>query len=93
LYSSPDIFSGIQLKGERDGRGPCHFIGEKRNVSRFLVEKPEGKSLGILGPLWKYNIETVLEGIGWDGLDWVRVAQGRNKLGAVVNKVTNIEIP
>jgi hypothetical protein len=68
------------------GTGPVSLIGEKRNVCRFLVGKPEGKSPGILESVWKYNIETSLEGTGWDGLDWIRVAQGRNKLVTAVNK-------
>lgn len=69
------------------------LIGEKRNVCRFLVGKPEGKSPGILEPIWKYNIETGFEDTGWDDLEWIRVVQGRNKLGAVVNKETGIGMP
>jgi hypothetical protein len=75
------------------GTGPVSLIGEKRYVCRCLVGKPKGKSPGILEPVWKYNIETGLEGTGWDGLDWIRVAQGRNKLVAVVKKVTDVGIP
>jgi hypothetical protein len=33
------------------GTGPVSLIGEKRNVCRFLVGKPEGKSSGILEPV------------------------------------------
>jgi hypothetical protein len=78
---------------EMRGTGPVLLIGEKRNVCRFLVGKPEGKSIGILEPVWKYNIEMGLETTGWDGLDWMRVAQGRHNLGAVVNKVADIGRP
>lgn len=69
------------------------LIAERRNVCIFLAGKPEGKSPGILEPVWKYSIETDLEDTGWDGLYWIRVAQGRNKLGAVVNKVKDIGVP
>jgi hypothetical protein len=54
-------------ENERDG--PMSLIGDKINVCRFLVGKPEGKSLGILEPVWKYNIEMGVEGTEWDGLD------------------------
>jgi hypothetical protein len=44
-------------------------MGEKRNTYRFLVEKPEGKSLlGRPGRRWMDNVKLVLREIEWGGV-------------------------
>jgi hypothetical protein len=53
---------------------------EKRNGYRILVGKPEGK--GPLGrPIhrWMDNIKMDLREIGWDGMDWIDLAQVRGQ--------------
>jgi hypothetical protein len=53
-------------------------MGEKRNVYRLLVGKPEGKrSLGRLRRRWIYNIKMDLLEIGLSVVDWIGVAQDR----------------
>jgi hypothetical protein len=39
------------------------------------------------------NIERDLREIGWDGTDWVDLAQGMDQLRALVNKVMNLQVP
>jgi hypothetical protein len=68
-------------------------MGEKRNVYRILVLKPEGKR-----PLGRprrrcVNIKMDLRGIGWDGVDWIDRAQDRYQWRALVNIVLNLRVP
>jgi hypothetical protein len=56
--------------------GACNTHGDKRNVYRNLVGRPEGKkSLGRPRRRWEDNINIDVGGIGWDGMDWVDLAQ------------------
>jgi hypothetical protein len=51
--------------------GPCSTHGEKRNVYRLLVGKPEGKRpLGRPRRRWVDNIRMDLGEVGWDGMMW-----------------------
>jgi hypothetical protein len=55
-------------------------MGEKRNSYRILVGKPEGKRpLGRPRRRWVNNIQIDLREIGWDGMDWIDVAQDRDQ--------------
>jgi hypothetical protein len=55
-------------------------MGEKRNVYRILVRKSEGKRpLGRPRRRWVDNINMDLRGIGWDGVDWIDMAQDRDQ--------------
>jgi hypothetical protein len=69
-------------------------IGEKRNAYRVLVGKPEGKR-PIGGPRsrWVDNIEMDLKEIGWDGVDWIELAQDRDQWRALVDTVMNLRVP
>jgi hypothetical protein len=52
----------------------------KRNAYRILVGKPEDKSpLGKPRRRWVDNIKMDLGEIGWDGMDWIDLAQDRNQ--------------
>jgi hypothetical protein len=54
-------------------------MGEKRNAYRILVGKPEGKrSLGRLRRRRVDNIIMDLREIGWDGVNWMDMAQDRD---------------
>jgi hypothetical protein len=69
-------------------------MGEKRNPYRILVGKPEGKRpLGRLGRRWVDNIKMDLREIGWDGVDWINMAQDRDQWRALVNTVLNLRVP
>jgi hypothetical protein len=55
-------------------------MGEKRNVYRLLVGKPEGKSpQGRPRCRWMDSIRMDLGEVGWGDVDWVGLAQDRNR--------------
>jgi hypothetical protein len=60
--------------------GHVQRIGEKRNACSILVAKPEGKRpLGRRRRGWLDNIKIDLREIGWDGRDWIDLAQDRDQ--------------
>jgi hypothetical protein len=69
-------------------------IGEKRNAYMILVEKPEGKRpLGRRRRRWVNNVNMDLRELGWDGMDWIDLAQDRNQRRALVNTVMKFRVP
>jgi hypothetical protein len=55
-------------------------MGEKRNAYSLLVGRPEGKRpLGRRRRRWVENIKMDLLEIGWGVVDWIGLAQDRNK--------------
>jgi hypothetical protein len=92
-YSSPSIIRMVKSRRMR-WAGHVTRMREKRNAYRILVEKPEGeKPLGRPGPRWVYNIKKGLRQIGWDGVDWIDLSQGREQWRALVNTVMNLRVP
>jgi hypothetical protein len=68
-------------------------MGEKRNAYRILLGKPEDKRpLGRPRLRWMDNIKIDLREIGWDGVDWIDVAQDRDQWRALVNTVINLRV-
>jgi hypothetical protein len=66
-------------------------MGEKRNVYRLLVGKPEGKRpLGRPRSRWIDNIILNLVEIGWSDVDWIGLAQDRYRWRALLNAVMNL---
>jgi hypothetical protein len=69
-------------------------MGEKRDAYRILVGKPEGKRpLERPRRRWEDNIRMDLREIGWGGMDWIDLAQDRDKWRALVNTVMNLRVP
>jgi hypothetical protein len=69
-------------------------MGETRNVYRILVGKLEGKRpLERPRRRWVDNIKIDLRKIGWDGVDWIDLAQDRDQCRALVNTVMNLLVP
>jgi hypothetical protein len=69
-------------------------MGERRNSYRILVGKPEGtRPLGRPRRRWVYNIKIDLREIGWNGMDWIDLAQDRDQWRALVNTVMNLRVP
>ena len=65
--------------------------GERRGVYKVLVGKPEGKRpLGRPRYRWEYNIKMDLQKVGFGGMDWIDLAQDRNRWWALVNVVMNV---
>jgi hypothetical protein len=68
-------------------------MGEGRNVYRVLVGKPEGKRpLGRPRCRWEDGIKMDLREIGWGGVEWIHLAQDRDRWPAVVNAVMNLRV-
>jgi hypothetical protein len=58
------------------------------------VGKPEGKRpLGRPIRMWVDNIKMDLRDIGWDGMDWIDLAQDRDQWRALLNTVMNLRVP
>jgi hypothetical protein len=69
-------------------------MGEKRNVYRLLVGKPEGKRpLGRPRRRWVDNIKVDLIEIGLSVVDRIGLAQDRYRWRALVNTVMNLRVP
>jgi hypothetical protein len=69
-------------------------MGEKRNLYRLLVRKPEGKRpLGRPRRSWINNIKMDLLEIGLNVVDWIGLAQDRYRRRALVNSVMNLWVP
>jgi hypothetical protein len=64
-------------------------IGERKDVYRVLVGKPEGKRpLGRSKHRWEDNIKNEM-----GELDWIDLAQDRNSWRAITNTVMNFRVP
>jgi hypothetical protein len=62
-------------------------------VYRILVGKPEGKRpLGKPRRKWVDSIKIDLREIGWDGMDWIDLAQNRDQWRALVNTVIKLRV-
>jgi hypothetical protein len=69
-------------------------MGEKRNVYGFVVGKPEQKTpLGRPRCRWVDNIKMDLLEIEWGDVDWICLAQDRDKWRALVNAVKYLRVP
>jgi hypothetical protein len=72
----------------------CSTNGDKRNAYRILVEKPEGKRPpGRPRRRWVDNIKIDVGETGWDGMDWIDLAQDRDQWRTFVNTVMNLRVP
>ena len=69
-------------------------MGEGRGVYRVLVGKPGGKR-PLMRPRrgWEDNIKIDLQEVECGDMDWIELAQDRDRWGALVNAVMNFRIP
>jgi hypothetical protein len=84
LYSSPDIIRQIKSRRMR-WAGHVARMGEDRKMYKVLVGNSEGKrSLRRLRRRWEDRIRMDLRDIGWGGVEWIQLAQDRDRWRAVV---------
>ena len=68
-------------------------MGHRRGVQRVLVGKPEGKrQLGRPRHRWE-NIKMDLEEVECGGMDWIDLAQDRDRWWALVNVAMKLQVP
>jgi hypothetical protein len=69
-------------------------MGERRKAYRLLLGKPEGKrQIGRPRRRWVDNIRMDLGEVEWGDVDWIGLAQDRNRWRALVNSVLNLRVP
>lgn len=70
---------------------PCDMHGREGNM--HVVEKPEGKRpLGSPRHRWNDDTEVTIEELGWQSVDWIHLAQGRDHWWAFMNTVISLVI-
>jgi len=93
LYSSPNIVRVIKSRRMR-WAGHVARMGVERGVYRVLVGKPEGRRpLGRPRLQWVDNIRMDLQEVGCGYMDWIGLAQGRDKWRALLSAVMNLRVP
>jgi hypothetical protein len=82
------VFFGVYETGNSE-----FYEAYMRITYRILVERPKGRRpLGRPGRRWEDNIKIDLQGVGW-GMNWIELAQDRDRWRALVNAVMNLQVP
>ena len=69
-------------------------MSEERRVYGFLVGKPEGKRpLGRPRRRWVDDIRMYLQEVGCGYVDWIGLAQDRDRWRTLVSAVMNLRVP
>jgi len=93
LYSSPSIVRVIKSRRMRWARHVAR-MGERKGIYRVVVGKPEGKRPhGRPTLTWEDNIKMDLQEVGCGGMDWIKLAQDRDRWRALVNAVMKLQVP
>jgi 3-oxoacyl-ACP reductase-like protein len=59
-----------------------------------LIGKPEGKRpLGRPRSRWEDNVTMELQEAGCEEVDWIELAQDRDRWRAIVNALMNLRVP
>jgi hypothetical protein len=93
LYCLPNTLRVIKSRRMR-WAGHVARMEERRDVYRVLVGKPKGKRpLGRPRHRWEDNIKMDLNEVVCGGVDWMELAQDRDRWRALVNVVMNHRVP
>jgi len=92
LYCSPNIVRVIKSRRMRWARRVARMMDGK-GVHGVLMGKPEGnRPLARPRRRWENGIKKGLE-VGCGGMDWIELAQDRDRWRALVNAVINLRVP
>jgi len=79
LHSSSNIFRLMKFRIMR-WAGHVTNTRDRRGAYKVLVERPEGKrQLGRPRRWWENNIRMDLQELGWGGMDWIDLVQGKER--------------
>jgi len=93
LYSSPNIVQVIKSRRMR-WAGHVTHMGEERGVYRVLLGKPEGRRpLGRPRHRCVDNIRMYLQEVGCECMDWIGLAQDRDRWRTLVSAVMSLRVP
>ena len=93
LYCSPNIVRVIKWRRMR-WAGHLACMGEEKGVYRVLVGKPERKRpLRRPRRRWVDNIRMDLLEVGCGYVDWIGLAQDRDRWRTLVSAVMNLRVP
>jgi len=92
MYSSPNI---IQVIKSRRMRWPGHVahMGEMRGVYRVLVGRAGKRQLVKPRCRWEDNIKMDLREFGWGSMNWIDLAQDRDRWRVHVNTAVSLQVP
>jgi transcription termination factor 2 len=91
LYSSANIILVIKSRRLR-WAGHVARMEERRGAYRALVGKPEGRRpLERPRRRWEDNMD--FREVGWEGADWIDLAQDRDRWRALVYTVRKLRVP
>ena len=91
LYSSPNIVREIKSRRMRWAGHPVR-MEQRRGVYRVVLGTPEGKRpLRRQRRRWEDNIKMDLQEVGWC-VDWMELAEDRDRWRALVNAVMNFRV-
>jgi hypothetical protein len=93
LYSMPSIIRMIKSRRMKCA-GHVVQMGAKKNTDRVLMVKPDGmRPLGRPKCTRVCNMKIDLRDIGWDGIDWIDLAEDRSQCRALVNMLIILWVP
>jgi hypothetical protein len=70
-----------------------HVWGDRRGEYKILVERNYGmRPFGRYRHRWECNIKIEIQKVGWGWLDWIVLAQDRDRRRAVLNAVGNLSV-
>ena len=94
LHSSPSIVQVIKSRRMRRAGHVARMGEERGGVYRVLVGKPEGRRLlGRPKRRWVDNIRTDLQEVGCGYMDWIGLAQDRDRWRTLLSAVMNLRLP
>jgi len=93
LYCSPNILRVIKSRIMR-WAGHVERVGKGRGVYRVLMGKREGKKpFGRSRRRWEDNIKMDIQELCCGGMDWIELAQDRDRWRVLVNSLMSLRVP